>query len=177
MKRSGNLDNQQQWCWSNHHIWLRYASPASTRKRHLQGPMRLLEPGNVAECWVVGHHSVHPLQQVVNSVLCLWRKELQREHRLPHFRCFPDLLNYLHSWHPQSLKFQSTASVPVPPPPFLNSYTRLAPSPLSSLITVLKQTTANSHPPTTATAVAHQINHAPPICPPFYIIVLQALSN
>jgi hypothetical protein len=54
-------------------------------------------PSDVAECGVVSHHAVHPLEEVVHSIVRLGREELEREHHLPFLRkpCL-DLLNHLH---------------------------------------------------------------------------------
>lgn len=54
-------------------------------------------PGDVAESGVVGDHTVHPLKEVVDTIVGLWREELERENNLPVIsKTFLDLLNHLH---------------------------------------------------------------------------------
>lgn len=54
-------------------------------------------PGDVAEGGVVGHHPIHPLEQVLNALLRLGREELEGEHRPPTpIHRFLDLLDNLH---------------------------------------------------------------------------------
>ena len=55
-------------------------------------------PSDVAECGVVSHHTLHPLEQVVHCIFSFGREELEREHHFI-FPCLPDLLYYLHFSH------------------------------------------------------------------------------
>lgn len=55
-------------------------------------------PRYVAERRVVGHHPLHPLQQVLHPILRLWREELEREQNLLLLQQrLLDLLYHLHS--------------------------------------------------------------------------------
>lgn len=54
-------------------------------------------PRDVAEGRIVSHHPIHPLQQVVHSILRLRREELEREHHLLLIhQCLLDFVDHLH---------------------------------------------------------------------------------
>ena len=53
-------------------------------------------PGDVAEGRIVRNHTVHAVEEIVDSIFRLRWKELEREHHLPFFRSRSNLLNHLH---------------------------------------------------------------------------------
>lgn len=53
-------------------------------------------PGDVAEGRAVRDHAVHPLEQVLDTLLRLGREVLEREQRPAIGRCLLDLFDHLH---------------------------------------------------------------------------------
>lgn len=55
-------------------------------------------PSDVAECRVVGHHTVHPLEQVLDAIFRLRREEFEGEDDLVGGYFLLNLVYYLHFW-------------------------------------------------------------------------------
>lgn len=75
-------------------------------------------PSNVAEGRIMSHHAVHPLEEVIDTVLRLRREELEGEHHSAAIAgggC-PDLVNHLHLHYPfveYQLQITTSAGLPL----------------------------------------------------------------